>query len=168
MSSTIESASTIGAEAMLKILIDVNTHNDRLIWNQLQTMIALEGATLTGGYLLRGTVLSGFVILLGIAFLVLLYLYVERLRENRDMNMPIVDRLIESYATAKLKNILGAVEGRRLRLSAPIPQGKHIFWTGPRRSVKGQTLLSIAFMLFALADLVALALFPCLLGVSNG
>jgi hypothetical protein len=153
---------TIGPETVLKILVDFNLHQDRLIWSQLQTMIALQGATLAGGYALRGTSLSVIVVLLGVAFLAFLYLYIERLRKNRDINMPVVDKLINRFGENTLKEILGEVNGRWLKFSSPLPEDRRFYWDGSRLSVRGHTLLQGAFVLFAVADIVAVALFPCL------
>lgn len=160
----------IGAEALLKILVDLNLHNDRLIWSQFQTLIALQGATLIGGYQLRGTLLSSAVVSLGIVFLVLLYLFIERVQQNRDVNMPLVDDLLRKYPDSELNTLMeladrqlkafGKEKEYRLRFSAPLPNGKRIFWKGRRLFVRANILVDSAFWLLLAVDLFALVLFP--------
>jgi hypothetical protein len=43
----------IGPDVLLKIYADQYFHHDRLMWGQLQTLIALQGATLVGGFVTR-------------------------------------------------------------------------------------------------------------------
>ena len=152
----------IGPEAILKIFIDQNFHHDRLIWSQLQTLIALQAATVAGAYVTRGSSLSVLAIGIGALFLVLLYLYIERLRECRDTNMGYADDLIKLYADDGVKNILGEVEGHRLRLYKPMPRKKWIAWQEGNLfpSVRGHALLIAAFAGFLLMDFMALVIFP--------
>ena len=76
--------------------------------------------------------------------------------------MPVIDKLIATFAEDKLKETLGEVKGRRLKFSVPLPEGRRFYWNGSRLSVKGHTLLRSTFVLFAVADIVPVVLFPCL------
>lgn len=150
----------IGPEAIIKIFVDQHFHNDRLIWSQLQTLIALQAATIAGAYVARGSSLSVLAVVLGIFFLALLYLYIERLRQCRDASMPLVDRLIDLYADEGVKGVLGEVGGHRLRLYAPLPA--LMVWRSKRLLVNGHALLISAFVMFLLMDILALVIFPCM------
>jgi hypothetical protein len=154
---------TISPDAFLKIIADLNLHLDRVIWSQIQTLIALEGAVLGAGYATRGSSVSIFVVVTGFIFLSLLYLFVERLRDNRDVNMPLADKLIELYADSELKNLIGVEDiGRRLRFARHLPNGKWMIWSPDHVPlVTGTWLFRLAFGSFLVLDLVALGYLLC-------
>jgi len=56
----------IGPDTILKIIVNLNLHLDRIIWAQIQTLIALEGAVLGAAYVTRGSSVSIAVLFVGL------------------------------------------------------------------------------------------------------
>ncbi|HXY99469.1 MAG TPA: hypothetical protein VEI03_05685 [Stellaceae bacterium] len=152
----------IGPDVLLRIYSDQYFHHDRLIWGQLQTLIALQGAILVGGFATQGSRLSVCIIIAGLVFLAILYLYVERVKACRDANMKAADKLIEKYADHEVQKIIGVnSQGHRLRFYAQLPPGKWFIWKMEdlRPLVSGYALLVAIFVLLFAIDVIALARF---------
>jgi hypothetical protein len=81
-------------------------HNDNLIWSQFQTLLALQGAAIATGYAFR-TSWPSPIIMLGAALLtILLFFFILRTEEDRDVNRIIMDELAKKLIPNDVQEIL--------------------------------------------------------------
>ncbi len=112
---------TEGQGSLYEALMAHVLHQDRLVWDVSQVLIAVQGGVLLAGYSLRPHWLSVAILLLG-AFLTLLLLALVRKHElDRDINRRVMDRLAESLLPDSLKGELRQPNTTEpiVRISAP-------------------------------------------------
>lgn len=96
----------IGPDAVAKVYADIFTHEDRIIWQQITTLMGLEAVTVAAGFGTRGSWWAPMSILVGVVFTTLLYFFIHKVRLDREHAADVVNSLWEKYCTDDLKQLL--------------------------------------------------------------
>ncbi|HEY5707473.1 MAG TPA: hypothetical protein VIS96_18085 [Terrimicrobiaceae bacterium] len=133
---------TEGQGSLYEALLAHALHQDRLVWDVSQMLIAVQGGVLISGYALRSHWFAVAILLLG-AFLTLFLLALVRKHElDRDVNRRLLDSLAESLVPENVKHQL-----RRTKTSEPIVR---ISAAAPHSHMRGRFILrTVIFALIA-------------------
>jgi hypothetical protein len=145
------------AEAVLKVLMDHHLHQDRLLWNQIRTVMTIQAAILTAGYVLRGSWHAYVPLSLAIVFTLLMYLFIKNCRQTRDMNIDAMNNIVKKFSSPELISVLHHHgESRLLRTGFWFGRDRWFFWLDRGLPiVRAHTLLQFSFWLFVIMDIVA-------------
>ena len=125
-------------------------HQDRLVWDVSQLLIAVQGGVLLSGYALRPHWLSAAILLMGALLTLLLFGLVRKHELDRDVNQRVMDGLAQSLLSERLRRDLRPEDSPDpvVRMSAPASHSH----------MRGRFILrSVIFLLVAID--VAFALF---------
>jgi len=99
-------------------------HQDQLYWSSTQLLLAIQAGVLAAGYGLRTSWLGPAILLVGALVTLLLLFLVLKYEWDRDVNLPILDKLARDLLPHPIKAELQK-EGRKepfIRLSATPPR----------------------------------------------
>ncbi len=119
-------------------------HYDQQMWSRTQILLAVEGAALATGYNFRSDWLGPVIMFSAIILVLVIWGLIERDRDNRDVNVAVMDVLVE-----RIVNIHGNHRLISLR-SEPL------HWY-PR----GRYLINVVIILLLIIDLVLALIYMC-------
>ncbi|TAJ37861.1 MAG: hypothetical protein EPO55_17615 [Reyranella sp.] len=149
-------ADEVRLDTIVKGHIDSYIDNDRLIWAQVRTLIAVQGASLLAIYAVKGTYLTLVAAGLGIAFTVILFLFIRRVRQNRNYNGDVIEKLVKDHGSQQLKESLSTLHtnGRLFSVGLELPQTGYHWPKGAHLPyVQAHLLLVICGWFVVLIDL---------------
>jgi hypothetical protein len=133
-------------------------HQDRIFWDSIQLLFTIQAAVLAAGYALRSTWLSFVVLIGGTVITILLFMLVLKVEWDRDVNLPLMDKLAELLIPQNIKRQL-RMEGKKTSV---------VFWAATRsylRFIRGRIILrSVLIGLIVIDIIFAVLLLPPLLG----
>lgn len=164
----------IGPEAIAKAYADIFAHEDRIIWQQITTLMGLAGVTIAAGFGVRGTWWAPTVVVFGAFFTILLYLFIHKVRLDREHASDVVNALWEGYADRKTKDLVRRINRDSMFHGSPTQEseihlfqmvylgGKHIVWRSNDSilpTVRAHTLVQLTCVLFLVVDCFLVGLF---------
>ena len=150
----------IKADTLFKALFDHHLYQDRIMWDQVRTLLALQGAVLAAGYVTRGTFYVLLPALIGIVFTVIVFLFVTKAGHDRDINLNTIQELIRFFSSADLQRILGTDGQTSLLRTGDDLNGRRLLlrkWNFPL--VRGRVLYQSAFWLSIALDSLSVPFF---------
>jgi hypothetical protein len=120
-------------------------HQDRLLWSRTQLLIAVQAAVLATGFSQRGHWLALAIMLFGALLTFLITVLVIKDQADRDVNLPIIDRLADELLPDGIKDKLHQ-EGNdtRVRLTS----------TPRYRFVRGRYIIKGVLIMFIFVDIL--------------
>lgn len=136
--------------ALYSALMAHYLHQDHLLWSRTQLLIALQVAILAVGYSQRCLWLAPAIMLFGALVTFLIMILVIKDQADRDVNLPIMDKLADELLPNEIKDKLFQ-EGN----------DTHIRLTTTLRSrfIRGRYILKGVLMLFIFIDILLAALY---------
>ena len=156
-------ASAIGPEAVAKAYLDMLLHEDRIIWQQITTLMGLEVVTIAAGFGVRGTWWAPMALLFGAFFTVLLYLFIHKVRLDRENASDVVNALWDSYVDEDTKKRVLEITGKSAHQEAKARLlqtvylgGRHVVFHKDYSIfspiVRAHTLVQCTVLLFLVVD----------------
>ena len=153
-------------------LVSNYIHQDQLIWTRIELMFFFQAAVLTAGFSLRANLNGTLIMCMGGIFTILLYLYILRTFDNRNVNLELIDFLGDKLVPKEFKqevreelNRLNRIEKankltkkQRKRLSEIKKYEIRFIWFSDQNVPKwrdwarGARLFKVAMILFILLD----------------
>ena len=123
---------------MYQALVTLYIHQNQLFWGNTRTLIAIQGAVIASGYVLRHSWLGPVIMFLGAILTALLLLIVIKHENDRDANLEVLDKL-----SGRLDKLFGKKAGMTSRFNKS-PQASQ--W------LRGGTIMRIIVGAFILLD----------------
>jgi len=156
-------------------------HQDNLLWSRTRILMTVQAAVIAGAYFQRSVWIGPAVLYLGAILIFVLYLWILRDQDDRDVNEEITDRLaerllpdnIKSEISQELDRLLASdasgrlnrLEKKKLRRFRKY-KARYVWFTTPpvsvpkwRRKVRGRHFLPGIVIFFALLDLTMAIVF---------
>ena len=124
-----------------RALISYYIHQDQLMWNRTQILIAIQGGSLAGSYSLIGknNWVAFLILLSAVLFTLLLLAVIKRDIDARDVNLQLIDKIAEELSKP--------YEGDGVPCFRLIPKPK---WS----TLRGKFALLVVVCLLLLIDIV--------------
>lgn len=150
-----ESDSTLpdSTETLFSALISMMIHQDSLLWSRVQILIAIQGAVITGSYILRGSIESKLLLISGFIFTCLLHLLVTKDQKDRDANRELVDELGFKLIPKNINNEIY----KKYKMLKYIPFSTDFKFM--KIPIKGGFIIGLVLKAFAIADIILLIVY---------
>jgi len=151
----------VKADTIFKALFDHHMAQDRLVWDQVRTILTLQGAVIAAAFVMRGSIYAAIPPVIGIIFTAIIFLFVIKARHDRDFNLDNIETLVKTLSSKETQGALKAKDGdeRLIRTGSKLG-GKRIKWRGWNFPlISGHSLYLTAFWLCIALDIAAIPIF---------
>lgn len=143
-----------GIATLHQTLMAHATHQDNLLWGRIQTLVAIQAASIAASYAMRETRwLASSIMMAAALFTVVVVMFVKLDAADRNINFRLMDELAKMIVPVDVARAAGL----------PADAEYVVGFTAPRKAwrPKARQLLYVAFTLFIVADLLLAAAYIC-------